>query len=293
MLQERTVFSGSIVEVTDVKCRVTSSRCSCEEHSPTNCIVIPRRGAYVRHVGKQRQLADPTHALFFTAGDTYRVSHPAGLGDDCTALTFDDAALLDVLETVEHRVPQKDQPFRSTQVMLSPRTVLLGHKLFALCSRGTEAALEIEEQSMILLGRILSDASREVTRQAAGGTVSKRQRELLEAIRFVILSNPGQRLTLTQLARTIGCSPFHLTRLCRRLTGAPLHQYLVRLRMAIALERIRGGATPLSPLAFELGFSSHSHFTATFRRIYGVSPSSIRQIPRSLPITRRRRPVER
>jgi AraC-like DNA-binding protein len=58
---------------------------------------------------------------------------------------------------------------------------------------------------------------------------------------------------------------------------------LLRLRLALALERLAGDATDateattLSRLALDLGFASHSHFTFTFRRVLGASPSDFRR----------------
>ena len=57
--------------------------------------------------------------------------------------------------------------------------------------------------------------------------------------------------------------------------GAPVHQYLLRLRLAVALDRLDGGERNLSALALDLGFSSHSHFTTAFRRHYGLVPSAL------------------
>jgi len=37
----------------------------------------------------------------------------------------------------------------------------------------------------------------------------------------------------------------------------------------------------LAPLALDLGFASHSHFTAAFRAAYGVVPSALRRLPRA------------
>jgi AraC family transcriptional regulator len=34
----------------------------------------------------------------------------------------------------------------------------------------------------------------------------------------------------------------------------------------------------LAAMSFDLGFSSHSHFSASFRQAYGRSPSSFRQM---------------
>jgi AraC-like DNA-binding protein len=51
--------------------------------------------------------------------------------------------------------------------------------------------------------------------------------------------------------------------------------YRQALRLRTALERLPLSAGELTTLALELGFSSHSHFTASFTREYGVPPSSV------------------
>jgi AraC family transcriptional regulator len=38
----------------------------------------------------------------------------------------------------------------------------------------------------------------------------------------------------------------------------------------------------LSALAVDLGFSSHSHFSAAFRRAYGRSPTTFKQFAHAL-----------
>ena len=54
--------------------------------------------------------------------------------------------------------------------------------------------------------------------------------------------------------------------------------YYVRLRAS--LDRVAAGED-LSALAFDLGFSSHSHFSASFRRAFGVTPSRVRGLARA------------
>lgn len=44
-----------------------------------------------------------------------------------------------------------------------------------------------------------------------------------------------------------------------------------------ALERLAEGADSLSRLALDLGFSSHSHFTTLFHRVFGVPPSVLKR----------------
>jgi AraC-like DNA-binding protein len=79
-----------------------------------------------------------------------------------------------------------------------------------------------------------------------------------------------------QIAGAIGVSRFHLSRVFRSTTGFSLHGYRNQLRLRAALERIADPQTRLPSLASELGFSSHSHFTAAFRETFGVAPSELR-----------------
>jgi AraC family transcriptional regulator len=71
-----------------------------------------------------------------------------------------------------------------------------------------------------------------------------------------------------------------LTDAFRRVEGTPLHRYLTRLRLARALDELPH-AEDLTQLALDIGFSSHSHFTAAFRRAFGCTPSEFRQTTRS------------
>jgi AraC-like DNA-binding protein len=65
------------------------------------------------------------------------------------------------------------------------------------------------------------------------------------------------------------------TKLSRAPLGVPVHRYLTQLRLAQALLELPR-ATDLTALALEVGFGNHSHFTATFRRAFGCTPSAFR-----------------
>jgi len=58
--------------------------------------------------------------------------------------------------------------------------------------------------------------------------------------------------------------------------GVPLYRYQLRLRLARALDLI-AQYDDLSALGLDLGFSSHSHFSAAFRAVYGRTPSEFRR----------------
>ena len=70
---------------------------------------------------------------------------------------------------------------------------------------------------------------------------------------------------------------FHLARVFKARTGFSLHAYRNQLRLRAALERLAEPGVDLIDIALDLGFSSHSHFTETFRRSFGKTPSAVRQ----------------
>src|SRR5207237_1272545 len=105
---------------------------------------------------------------------------------------------------------------------------------------------------------------------------------------LTLASLPNARMSLSELARAVDCSPFHLSRIFRRRVGLPVYQYLLRLRLAVALDRIVEDGANLSALAFDLGFSSHSHLTTLFRRAFGVPPSMLKKTATG-PLVRRLR----
>ena len=85
-------------------------------------------------------------------------------------------------------------------------------------------------------------------------------------------------MSLGALAERVGVSPWHLCRVFRAATGTSLHAFRLDLRLRLALERLENPAADLSRLAHELGFSSHSHFSAAMRGRLGRSPSEFRQM---------------
>ena len=78
---------------------------------------------------------------------------------------------------------------------------------------------------------------------------------------------------LQQLSAECRVSPFHLLRIFRNATGLPPHAYLTQLRSDHARELLRQGES-LSSVAFRCGFADQSHFTRTFKRIFGVTPGA-------------------
>lgn len=103
-------------------------------------------------------------------------------------------------------------------------------------------------------------------------------RELAERACALLAADPGSAHRLRDVACALGVSPFHLARIFHAQIGASLHQYLLRIRLGLALEQLVSGERNLSTLAVSLGFATHSHFSAAFRRSFGTSPRAVRAL---------------
>jgi AraC-like DNA-binding protein len=220
---------------------------------------------------------ESTRVLFFNRHETYRVSHPIAGGDTCTAIHFDDEALIDFLLSMDPFVAESaGRPFHSPAADCSASIVLNLHRLRQLLLNKRQVdRLFVEETCVSLLANSIAGAyqTRDATRQPIRAATRQAHRDLVDAARVALARRFRDKLNLSELARAVFSSPFHLARIFRRETGLSLHRQLTRLRLRHALEHLADGKPDLTMLALDLGFASHAHFTHTFRNEFGHVPS--------------------
>jgi AraC family transcriptional regulator len=81
---------------------------------------------------------------------------------------------------------------------------------------------------------------------------------------------------LRVLSALVHLSPFHFARLFKRSTGVPPHVFLVRRRIDEARALLATQTAPVAVIARSVGFRTPSHFTTTFRRFTGMTPTAYR-----------------
>lgn len=79
--------------------------------------------------------------------------------------------------------------------------------------------------------------------------------------------------TLTHLAELVDVSPFHFHRVFTKHVGVSPKQYQLMKQLQVARWRLRCGREAIGSIAESVGFANHAHFTSTFRRLLGVSPT--------------------
>ncbi|HEX5785506.1 MAG TPA: AraC family transcriptional regulator, partial [Burkholderiaceae bacterium] len=82
----------------------------------------------------------------------------------------------------------------------------------------------------------------------------------------------ADRLTLDDLARVAGLSPFHFLRQFQRQYHVSPHQMLMARRLVNAKQRLAAGMAP-AEVAAATGLCDQSHLNKAFVRRYGVTPA--------------------
>ena len=93
-----------------------------------------------------------------------------------------------------------------------------------------------------------------------------------------IRSHCGQLTSLEQVARECHIDRAYLCRIFQRYARQTPYQYLLRLKMNLAAERLQDPATLVREVAFELGFVDPFHFSRVFKRLFGLSPEAFRRL---------------
>ncbi len=91
-----------------------------------------------------------------------------------------------------------------------------------------------------------------------------------------IEQNLDTDIGLEELARNSDMTPHYFCRSFRQAVGMPPYRYLVNRRIERAKELLAETGKDVIEIALELGFSSHAHFSNTFRSAVGCAPTAYR-----------------
>ena len=106
--------------------------------------------------------------------------------------------------------------------------------------------------------------------QQGSNTVTKQ-------IKDYVLHHLNSRIVISDLARTLGYSPEHLSRTFREAEQMTIQQYILRERLKTAENMLKYSEQDISTICAYLQFSSQSHFTKAFRDFTGDTPGHYRQ----------------
>jgi AraC family transcriptional regulator len=156
----------------------------------------------------------------------------------------------------------------------------------AYCSGGLLSGLmikayrefrQMDGASQLAIEGLLLEMLVEVSRHQVKILDRKPPRWLAQALELL---NDGfsERVTLTQLASAVGVHPVHLAREFRRFQRCSIGEYVRRLRIERACGQLHASNESLAAIASANGFADQSHFSRTFKRLRGMTPTEYRAV---------------
>jgi AraC-like DNA-binding protein len=275
---DRLIYSGATTQVGSWRCPTDNPRFRDSGPTENHIVVFPRSGVWIRHAGSRAFVADPHVVTIYNRGQEY-TREPLSLdGDRCDWFAVRPDIAAEIGAIYNRRIGDPSRAFTREFALCSPALYLRQRTLFLRLQGGRMDSLEAEEKIIGIVAEVISHSYGAVPLWSEANHERAARRDLIEHARAEIVANVNQQLTVSQLASRLGTSPFHLCRVFRSGTGLTLHEYRLELRQRLLLERLAEPGANLSRIAHELGFSSHSHLSATLRRRGGMTPSALRRL---------------
>jgi AraC family transcriptional regulator len=272
------VFASPLVRVGRWRCPADNPIFYDSGPASDTLFVFPREGVWIQHEGADPFVADANTVTYYNKGQAYSREKLSARGDYCEWFAVAPEAVVETLAAHEpEAIERPEAPFRFSHGPSDAESYLRQRMVFEHVSQEPRAdRLFVEEAVLSILGDVTRLAYAHQGIRTAPRTRPRRDVDLVEAARDVIARRFKQDLSLSDIASEIDSSVFHLARVFKARTGFSLHAYRNQLRLRAALERIADRDVDLIDIALDLGFSSHSHFTETFRRCFGRTPSAVR-----------------
>ena len=274
----RWLAQGDGWKVGDVLCTSGPEDRPFEERHDTVAIVLVTAGTFQYRSAAGRELMTPGSLMLGNAGEAFECGHEHGRGDRCLSFHYDpeyfERIAADALGGSRARGTRGPGPGRGQWTRFRAGRLPALRPLSALVARAQAgltggASVSWEEIGVQMAARTLRlaggfPAGAAPVSPAATARVTRAVRR--------IERDPGDGVSLAELAQEARLSPYHFLRTFQRLTGVTPHQYVRRLRLREAATSLAAGPGRIADVAFDSGFGDVSNFNHAFRAEFGASP---------------------
>jgi two-component system response regulator YesN len=106
--------------------------------------------------------------------------------------------------------------------------------------------------------------------------------EVITAIMRIIHERYSDNLTIADIASQVYLAKTYICLLFKQETGETINEYITRVRMEKAKERLTDSDQKLSEICSSIGYAEPSYFTKQFRKYTGMNPSDYRDLHRRM-----------
>ncbi|WP_159881927.1 helix-turn-helix domain-containing protein [Paenibacillus puerhi] len=104
-----------------------------------------------------------------------------------------------------------------------------------------------------------------------------KNRRLIEQIENYVKEHVSEDITLKEVANRFSYSPNHLGYLFRENSGESFNDYVVKIRMQMAMNMLKNPQYKIYEVSEQVGYKSLAYFSRMFREHVGMSPGEFRR----------------
>lgn len=134
----------------------------------------------------------------------------------------------------------------------------------------------IENLSLLIAGSLVRQVKHNLPSKPHN--IPRGKAENIKKVIDYMNENYTAGISCTELSKLINMDKFGFIRSFKAQTGKTPYEYLLDLKIEKAKKMLRLNGYSITEISMLCGFSSHSHFTSTFRKKTGVSPTEYRHI---------------
>lgn len=161
---------------------------------------------------------------------------------------------------------------RSIVLPLQSSMIFAVNDILSCPCRGGNRRVYMRGKSLDLLSTVIHALGRTGSIRAPALKLSAADMKRIALARSVMCAHLESNLTLDELARKVGINRTKLAFGFRATYGASVQAFWRDAKLDRARQLLRDGETPVSEVAFSLGYSEVSSFTRAFTRRFGISP---------------------
>ena len=133
------------------------------------------------------------------------------------------------------------------------------------------------EEAVTRLRRRLDAAPKEGAQEQpslmTGPRKGDKSKYVMEAMSYISSHYNDPNITVGTIAQSLGISEGHLSHLFKKETDYTLLNYLTRYRVHKSMELLRDCRRKIYEVAEQVGYKDITYFSATFKKVVGMSPS--------------------
>ncbi len=188
--------------------------------------------------------------------------------------TFDGRGFNDTCLSLTYLAADDDRFDAASSWAKANRTIVKSSNRVRYLRWGLQRA--VEENAPMFAEYCATEIFREIPEGPPSSAINDRKfiwyAERIDYARARLMSEFEAALTVSDLARSVGMSMFHFSRVFAELTGQPPHRFRLKARLDAAHAMLREGRG-VTETCFACGFNNLSHFTRSFARRFGAAPS--------------------